>query len=322
MGHGHHHHGPDSHGEHHHDHHGHAHHHGGHAHFVEIPENHPTLLSQRHFRALRWVFWLTFLYLIVEVVGGLLSGSLALLADGFHMFGDAGAIGISLFAQWYSHKPAPEHRTFGYQRLEILAALFNAVSLIAMGVFILLESYTRFQSPVPIHADMMVLIAFGGLIVNIVSAKLLHGDHQHNLNIKGAYLHVLGDLLGSIGAIAAGVLIWLFHWAAADPIISAIIALLITYSAFGLLKEAVNVLLEGCPSHIDIEEIRAVMLHFEGVRNVHHLHVWNINLQRIVLTAHLEVTPDAFSGDILNTVQNALKHQFGLSHVTLQLELA
>lgn len=350
MGHGHHHHGPESHagcGGHdhhsheeenaqpsspvllpsptscsgHHHHHGHSHH-GHHHHGLGNPDEHPTVLSQRHFKMLRWVFGLTFLYLIVEVWGGLVSGSLALLADGFHMFGDAGAIGISLFAQWYSHRPAPAYRTFGYQRIEIIVAFINALSLIGMGVFILIESYERFQNPVSIQAPLMMGIATGGLIINIISASLLHGDHQHNLNVKGAYLHVLGDLLGSVGAIIAGVCIWLFHWTIADPIISGVIALLIINSAVGLLKDALNVLLEGCPSHIHIEDIQTMLLQFDGVQAVHHLHVWNINLQRIVLTAHLEVTEDAFSGETLTIVQNALKDQFGLSHVTLQLELA
>lgn len=280
------------------------------------------MLSERHFKVLRWVFVLTSLYLVVEVVGGILSGSLALLADGFHMFADSAAIGLSLFAAWLSHRPAPAHRTFGYQRVEIIAAFVNALSLIAMGVFILWESYERFASPEPIRANMMMIVAFGGLIVNIIAAKLLHADHEHNLNIKGAYLHVLGDLLGSIGALAAGGLIWAFGWVWADPVISCLIALLIIYSAMGLLKESVNVLLEGCPSHIDIEEIRAEMLAFEGVSAIHNLHVWNINLQQALLTAHIEVTPDAYNGEILNRVQKALKEKFGLSHVTLQLEVA
>lgn len=279
-------------------------------------------LSAKHFKTLRWVFALTFLYLIVEVVGGLLSGSLALLADGFHMFADSAAIGLSLFAAWLSHQPAPENRTFGYQRVEILAAFGNALLLVAMGLFILWESYDRFWHPEAIKAGMMMIVAFGGFIVNLISAKLLHADHEHNLNIKGAYLHVLGDLLGSAGALVAGGLIWLFHWYWADPAISVLIGLLIVGSAFGLLKDSVNVLLEGCPAHIDIEEIREAMLAFEGVKAVHNLHVWNINMQQALLTAHLEVSEDAYSGETLNRVQQTLKEEFSLSHVTLQLEVS
>jgi cobalt-zinc-cadmium efflux system protein len=296
---------------------GHSHHHHDHLH------HHPTLiLSERHFRVLRWVFGLTFIYLVIEVVGGLLSGSLALLADGFHMFADAMGIGLSLFAAWLAHRPAPAYRTFGYQRVEILAAFFNSLLLMGMGGFILYESYERFQQPEPIQANLMLAVALGGLVVNIIAAKLLHQDHHHNLNIKGAYLHVLGDLLGSVGAIAAGLCILFFNWPWADPLISCVIALLILISATGLLKEAVNVLLEGCPSHIDIEDIREeIFLCCKGIQAIHNLHVWNIDMQRAVLTAHLEVAPDAFNGNTLSIVQATLKEKFGLSHVTLQLEL-
>lgn len=304
---------------------GHSHHH--HAHSDHHHHSHEDFLddhsaaSMRHFRLLRMVFALTCTYLFVEIIGGLLSGSLALLADGFHMFADATAIGISLFASWFAHRPAPIQKTFGYQRLEIMAAFFNALILLAMGVFILYEGYERFQSPVSIKANLMMIIAFGGLVINIISAKILHDEHHDNLNLKGAYLHVLGDLLGSIGALGAGALIFLLGWRWADPLISCLIALLIIGSAIGLLKEALNVLLEGCPSHLNIETIRAAILQNEGIRDVHHLHVWNINLQRTVLTAHLEVIPEAFSGETLSFVQQTLQEEFGLSHVTLQLEL-
>jgi cobalt-zinc-cadmium efflux system protein len=285
------------------------------------PDDPPgTCVSKRSMRALRRVFVLTCLYLVLEVVGGWLSGSLALLADGFHMFADAGAIGISLFAQWYVHRPAPVYRTFGYQRMEVIAAFVNALGLIAMAVFILLESVERFRHPVSVQANLMLPIAIGGLLINIFSLRLLHADHQHNLNVKGAYLHVLSDLLGSLGAIAAGLFVWLFHWDIADAVLSGLIAALILGNAAGLLRDAANILLEGCPPHISIDAIRAAILDFDGVREVHHLHVWSINLQRIVLTAHLVVIPDAFGGEMLTRARDTLKHRFGLSHVTLQLE--
>lgn len=299
-----------------HDHGHHDHHHGGHHHHLSIE------LSSRHFKVLQWVFGLTCIYLVVEVAGGILSGSLALLADGFHMFADAAGIGLSLFAAWLAHRPAPPQRTFGYQRVEILAAFFNALFLLGMSGFIMYESFQRFQTPEPIKANLMLPIAVGGLIVNLIAAKLLHADHEHNLNIKGAYLHVLGDLLGSVGAIVAGLCIMFWGWRWADPLISCLISALILFSAVGLLKEAINVLLEGCPSHIDIEEIRLEIMNFDGVEAIHNLHVWNINLQQALLTAHLEVTPEAFSGETINQVQAALKEKFGLTHVTLQMELA
>ncbi|HEY9746888.1 MAG TPA: cation diffusion facilitator family transporter [Oculatellaceae cyanobacterium] len=296
-----------------HHHHSHHHHHHHHAHGEE---------SARHFQLLKTVFALTCTYLLVEIIGGILSGSLALLADGFHMFTDATAIGISLFASWFAHRPAPKHQTFGYQRMEIMAAFFNALILLGMGLFILFEGYERFQNPVSIKTNIMMAIAAGGLVINIISAKILHDEHHGNLNLKGAYLHVLGDLLGSLGALTAGAFISLLGWTWMDPLISCLIAALVLGSAIGLFKDAINVLLESCPKHLDIDEIRAAILQCEGIQNVHHLHVWNINLQRIVLTAHLEVTEDAFNGTTLNTVQETLMQRFGLSHVTLQLELA
>lgn len=299
-----------------HDHHGHDH-----AHSHHHAHHHHTEISSRHFKVLQWVFGLTCIYLGVEIVGGLASGSLALLADGFHMFADAAAIGISLFAAWLSHRPAPAQRTFGYQRVEILAAFFNALLLIAMSGFILYESYERFYHPEPIQASLMLIIAIGGLFINIAAAWLLHRDHQHNMNIKGAYLHVLGDLLGSVGAIVAGLLILWLDWRWADPLMSCLVAGLIVYSAVGLLWEAINVLLEGCPTHINIEEIRAKLLGMDGIEAIHHLHVWNINLNRSVLTAHLVVIPSAYNGETLNRVQQMLQEHFNLGHVTLQLEI-
>lgn len=294
-------------GHHHHHHHGHHHHHDG--------------AHHHHFRVLKWVFGLTFFYLLVEVFGGWWTGSLALLADGFHMFADSTAIGLSLLAAWFAHRPASSQQTFGYQRAEIMAAFFNGLILVVMGFFIQVESFERLMNPAPVKAGVMTLIAAGGFVINLIAAWLLHKEHEHNLNIKGAYLHVLGDLLGSVGAMLAGILIMFFNVTWADPAISTVISFLIMYSAIILLRDAVNVLLEGCPEHINVEDIRNEMLQFEGIRAVHHLHVWNINLQRTLLTAHLEVHPEAYSGETLNAVQNMLKEKFHLSHVTLQMEV-
>jgi cobalt-zinc-cadmium efflux system protein len=304
-----------------HRHHGHDHEHHGHEHPV-IEGEHPTLLNARHQRVLQMAFGLTFLYMVVEIAGGLITGSLALLADGFHMFGDTMSIGIALFAAWLSHRPAPAHRTFGYQRIEILAAFFNGLILIAMSAIIILESIDRLQSPVPIQADLMMVIAVGGLIINITAAWLLHRDMHTNLNIRGAFLHVLGDLLGSVAALTAGFLIFTFGWTWADPLISGFIALLVALSAVNLLRDSINVLLEGCPRHLKIDEIRREIQAYQGIEAVHHLHIWHIDSQRIVLTAHLEVLQEAFSGKTLSDIQETLKCRFGLTHVTLQMELA
>jgi cobalt-zinc-cadmium efflux system protein len=291
-------------------HHGHSH---SHHHLTSVP-------NRQELGRLKWVFILTLLYLFIEIAGAWLSGSLALLADGFHMFADAAGIGISLTAQWISHRPAPKSHTFGYQRLEILAAYLNALGLLVMSLFILWESVERFQAPTTIHTNVMLPVAIGGFLINLLSLKLLHAGHQHNLNVKGAYLHVFGDLLGSVGAIVAGILIYYFHCNWVDPLLGIVIGALISFSAIGLLRESGNILVEGCPSSIDIIQLKKAILAFEEVKEIHHLHVWNINSQNIVLTAHLVVVQEGFSGEMLNRVQSELKQSFGLSHVTLQLE--
>lgn len=296
----------DGHDDHHH------HHPGG---------EHLTLLNARHQRVLKIAFALTFVYMIIEIAGGLTTGSLALLADGFHMFGDTMSIGIALFAAWLAHRPAPSSKSFGYQRVEILAALFNGLALLVMSVLIIRESIERFQDPVPIQAGVMMLIASGGLLINLTAAWLLHRDMHTNLNIRGAFLHVLGDLLGSVAALTAGFLILTLGWTWADPLISGFIALLVAFSATNLLRDSVQVLLEGCPKHLDGARIEQEMLAFDGVQAVHHLHIWSIDSQRVVLTAHLEVTPDAFGAALISQVQDKLKCDFGLTHVTLQLEV-
>jgi len=288
-----------------HEHRHHDHGHGDHHHYA---------------RLLGIVFALTCIYLVVEIVGGVASGSLALLADGFHMVADTAAIGMSFLASWLAHHPAPREKTFGYQRVEILAAFFNALLLLAMGVFILWEALERMQHPHFIKPGLMMGIATGGLLVNIISAWVLHGDHHENLNLKAAYFHILGDLLGSVGAMTAGWMIWAYHWAGADVLVSALIAALIIKGGVSLLRESGAILLEGCPPHLNPNEIKDSILKQGGIERVHKLHIWNINLKQTVLTAHLEVHPEAFCGKTLNDIQLRLKEEFGISHATLQME--
>ncbi len=293
--------------------HDHAHH--GHSHDV-------VTLSAGHVQKLWRVLALTTVYMVVEFVGGWLSGSLALTADAVHMLGDTTALGLSLLAAWFCILPARPQNTFGYQRAEVLAALFNSALLAVLALAICHEGYERFAHPAGVNAQLMWKIALGGLVVNLIAVKVLHSDSHTNMNVKGAYLHVLGDLLGSVGALIAAGLMIFGGWAWADPLISVVIALLVLRSAWMLLKDSMNILLEGCPSHIDVRDIEKTMLSFEGVEAVHNLHVWNIDSQSIVLTAHLVVQPSAYSGETMNKVQTALKEDFGLSHVTLQLEQA
>ena len=315
--------------DHQHDHHGHSHDHdhAGHAHGHDhggLGGHHHGIdrltLSSEHVQKLRNVLILTFIYMIVEFIGGWYSNSLALTADAAHMLGDATAIGLSLFAAWFCILPSSHQKTFGYQRAEVLAAFFNSIFLIVLAGWICYESYERFQDPGTINADLMWKVALGGFLVNLLAAKILHSDAHTNMNVKGAYLHVLGDLLGSAGAILAAVLIILFGWKWADPLISVIIALLIIKSGWDLLRDATNILLEGSPRHLDVREIERAMLAFSNVTAVHNLHVWNIDSQNIVLSAHLVVHKEAYTGETMNKVQMALKEEFGLSHVTLQLE--
>ncbi|HEX8362703.1 MAG TPA: cation diffusion facilitator family transporter, partial [Longimicrobium sp.] len=221
-----------------HHHHGHAH--GGHA----------------NRRRLAVVLVLAAVYMVAEAVGGYLADSLALLADAGHMLSDVGALALSLFAVWIAHRPATPQRTFGYHRTEILAALANGATLIAISIFIFVEAFHRLRDPQPVQGALVMWIAVGGLLVNLLGMWVLHGGRGENLNIRGAWLHMLTDALGSVGAIAGGALVWAFGWYWADPAVSVLIGVLVIYASWGLLKESVSVLLEGTPSHIDLHEVR------------------------------------------------------------------
>ncbi len=232
-------------------------------------------------RRLIVVLALTSTYMVAEAIGGWWTGSLALLADAGHMLTDVAAIGLALAAMWFSARPATPSKTFGYHRLEILAALINGVALVIISLFIFYEAYERWSSPPVVNAQVLIAVAAGGLVVNLVCAWLLHGDHQHNdLNLRGAWLHVIGDALGSVGALVAGVLILYFDWYRADALFSVIIGLLIIYSAWHLIRASTNVLLEGTPAHINLTAVEEAILETRGVEDVHDLHVWTITSGR------------------------------------------
>ncbi len=277
-------------------------------------------VSSSRIKTLKWSMALTSVYLIAEVVGGYLSGSLALLADAGHMLADVGAIGLALFAAWICTQDAGEQKTYGYHRIEILAAFINGLALAGISFLIIYEAYHRFLSPEAVEGSLMMGVAVGGLIINIIVAKILHGDHQHDLNIKGAYLHVLGDLLGSIGAIIAAGLIYFYDWLWADPLISVLISLLVLYSAFRLVMEATDILLENSPKHIDVNQVKSTLQELKGVQSIHDLHIWTIASGKHALSAHVTVVETAFTPETLTCLQHCLKSHFGLSHVTLQLE--
>lgn len=271
-------------------------------------------------RRLVWTLAITLGVLAVEVVGGILSGSLALLADAAHMASDVAALGLSLFALWFAARPATAERTFGFQRVEILAALANGATLLVIAGLILAEAYRRLLSPPEVHGPLMLAVAAVGLLANIAAAVILAPARRTGLNLRSAFLHVLGDLLGSVGTIVAALLIALTAWAPADPLISAFIGVLIIVSAWRLMRESVGVLLEGTPSGLRYGEIADAMRALPHVTDLHDLHVWSITSDFPVLSSHVVITDDAGPEQVLRELQEVLAGRFGITHATLQLE--
>jgi cobalt-zinc-cadmium efflux system protein len=298
--------------------HGHNHQHGheGHAH-----DGHARGGAAR--RRLLIVLLLTALYMLAEAAGGWLTGSLALLADAGHMLTDVAALALALTAAWFGSRPANPRKTYGYYRLEILAAFVNGVALALLSLFILYEAYERWnQPPVIERGGLMMGVAAGGLLVNLVCAWLLHGDHERDLNMRGAWLHIMGDALGSAGALAAGALITFGGWYAADPLFGALVGLLIIYSSWNLIREATNVLLEGTPAHINLAAVEDAILKAEGVEEVHDLHVWTITSGREALSAHVVHSVAASPPELLRSLRVRLREEFGFDHLTIQMETA
>jgi cobalt-zinc-cadmium efflux system protein len=262
----------------------------------------------------------TALYMVAELIGGLWTGSLALLADAGHMLADVAALVLALTALWFGARPATPQKTFGYYRLEILAALINGVGLVLISLLIFYEAYQRLFAPPTIRSVPMTIVAAGGLLVNLVCARLLHRDRQDDLNMRGAWLHIIGDALGSAGAIVAGVLIAVFGWNAADPLISIFIGLLIVWSSWHLIREATNVLLEGTPAHISLAAVEDAILETEGVSNVHDLHVWTITSGREALSAHVIHAYSISQIGLLKELRTKLHDRFGVDHLTIQME--
>jgi cobalt-zinc-cadmium efflux system protein len=270
-------------------------------------------------RRLGAVLALTAVFTVVEAVGGWLANSLALLADAGHMLGDNIALALALVAAWSAKRPPDPTRTYGYQRAEILAALFNGVTLIIIAFYVSVEAWGRFANPPEVNWRSMLVIGVAGLLVNIVAAVLLHGS-QHNLNMRGAYLHVLGDLLGSIGVLIAAVCTGFGGWAIADPIASAVLSLIIVFGAIRLVLQAVHVLMEGTPSHLDATEVQAGLAELPGVAGVHDLHLWTLGGNHTVLTAHLVCDHTESPNRLLRSATRLLDTRFGIIHTTLQIE--
>jgi cobalt-zinc-cadmium efflux system protein len=285
--------------------HGHAHHHHG---------------SGTGTRPLAYVLALTASYTVVEVAGGLLTGSLALLADAGHMLSDVASLGLALMAAWLGGRAATSQRTFGYRRAEVLAAFVNGLALVAISVWILVEAYQRLSRPPEVLGGWMLAVAVVGLLVNLVSARILFAGHDDNINVAAAARHVIADLLGSVGAVVAAAIILVTGWRYADPAVSVVIALLVIGSAWSILREAVRILLEATPRGVDAATVGRAMAERPGVVEVHDLHIWTITSGFPALAAHVLVAPGDDCHARRRDLERMLHDEFGIHHTTLQVD--
>lgn len=271
-------------------------------------------------RRMSLVLFITTVYMVLEILGGWYAHSLALLADAGHMFSDIASLALTMFAMWFAQKPPTAKHTYGFHRTEILAALVNGVSLIVIAVLIISAAWERFQTPHPIRGLMVMAVAAGGLIINLAGLKLLGEDAHDNHNIRGVWLHVLSDALGSVAVLLAGLAVWTLGWTWVDPAASVLISMLIIYSSWALLKETVFVLMESAPTHIDVEQVRMAMAGVQGIVAVHDLHIWTITSGRVSLSAHILVDQPALQENIRHQLTEILEHRFEIRHTTLQME--
>jgi cobalt-zinc-cadmium efflux system protein len=273
-------------------------------------------------KALWIAIGITVAIMIVEFIGGILSNSLALLSDAGHMLTDAMSLMLSLFALRLAMRPSSSTKTFGLYRMEILAALINGTTLILISVYILYQAYQRIEAPEPVKTGTMLLIASIGFVANAIAAWAMMRTSKENLNIRGAYLHILGDALSSLGVIAGGLIIYFTGWSVVDPIISVIICLVILRGAFVLVKDAVNVLLEAVPKDVDLGEVQKTLKSIPGVKDLHHVHLWTISSGMHALSAHVLVGDIQMSGtgSILQAIHQLLMERYRISHSTIQFE--
>ncbi|HEY7696779.1 MAG TPA: cation diffusion facilitator family transporter [Vicinamibacteria bacterium] len=271
-------------------------------------------------RAMVAAFFLTSGFMVAELVGGLLANSLSLIADAGHMVSDAAALGLGLFAMWMASHPHTERRTFGFHRAEILAALANGSLLMALSFLVIWQAFARLQQPQDIESGLMLGVAVLGLLVNVVALNVLGGHRHDNLNVKSAFLHVLGDAVGSAGVILAALVIRFTGWTPIDSLVSVGIALLILWSGYGLVRETVSVLLESSPRHLDADALRRDLLALEDVRDVHDLHVWTVTSGFISLSCHCEIASSEVADDVLRRATSLLRERYGIRHVTIQPE--
>lgn len=302
-------------GHHHHHGHSHGHSHGhGHGHGHSHTSNKKALLSS---------FILIAAFMVVEVIGGILTNSLALLSDAGHMLSDAAALGLSFFAIKLGEKQVSQEKTYGYKRFEIIAAALNGITLIIISLYIFYEAFQRFFAPPEVQSTGMLMISVTGLVVNIIVAWILmSGDKDDNLNVRSAFLHVLGDMLGSVGAIVAALLIMFFGWTIADPIASVVVAVLIIISGYRVTKDSFHILMEGTPTQIDTVQVKEALNKVPLVKEVHDLHIWTITSGYPVLSCHITIADEAVHDDILAKSQKILHDDFHIEHSTIQVEKA
>lgn len=270
-------------------------------------------------RGLRFALALIAALLVVEVVGGIFANSIALLADAGHLLTDVAALALSLFVAWFSRQPETPRKTYGYLRWEILAALVNGTTLLLISAWIVWEAVSRFRTPEPVQGGIMVSVSVVGLIVNLIAARVLHPTSGDNLNSRGAYLHILGDLLAIVGTLVAALLIRFTGFLAADPLASVLTTLIITAGAWRLVRESVDILLESTPAHIPLGAVRAQLEAIPGIESVHDLHVWAVAPAMVAMSAHAIVREPSQHQHVLEHIHSAMK-LFGIEHVTIQLE--
>lgn len=302
------------------DHHTHSHHHP-HGH----PHEHSHGHSHSHFhahhdgapRSIMRALIITLIFMVIEAVGGFIANSLALLSDAGHMLTDVGALLLSLFALWVARKPKTATMSFGYHRAEILGALASGLLIWMISGVLIYEAFIRLQHPEHVQGKLVFIIATIGLLANLASMVVLHGEKQKNINVRAAYLHLLTDSLGSVGAIVAGLILWLTGWQPIDPIITVLFAVLMLYSSWALVKEAVEVLMESAPSTVDPHQVQHDLESIDGVKEVHDLHIWSVSTGRMALSVHIITeSPET----VLSQANQLLESQYGIVHTTIQVE--
>jgi cobalt-zinc-cadmium efflux system protein len=289
-----------------------------HHHHVGLAEG----ITPIYVKKLQWVLALAILYLVAQALGAFFSGSLALLADAGHKLADVGSISLALIASWFSHLASSPKKTFGYYRLEIIAALMNGLTLILMALYILWEAYERLSRHEAVHIEggIMLAVAGVGLLINLVSAKLLYPVKELNLNVKGALFHIMADIADSLGTMLTAGAIMLFQVTWLDSLMSVLIASLVLYNACRIFRDAFHILMEAAPGHLHLPTVEQFIRQRSGVLDVHDLHVWTITTGKDALLAHVKVTQEAFRHEIARALEKDLREQFELCHITIQLE--